>query len=285
MSPTHRQTEEQHHGRTQSTSSRSRRSPGTSSSSRRPATCRTRCCRSRRRSCAGCAPARSTAAATAPTCTSRTRSPPARTPSGSTWSRRGARRPASPRPSGPPWSSPSRAPGSPTRPGVTDEVWLNASKHYDDEQLAALLLLVATINAFNRLNVINQQPAGELRDRSVRRLRPTTEHVDPARTLRRVNVHGPLRSAHVAVGAAASVALMLIGVVGFVGTLVWHGFGGDSDKYGRIDVPGSGTVTLPEVRSTSTSRSGWPPTVVAARSPCPVSASAWRPPKAPATRW
>ena len=43
----------------------------------------------------------------------------------------------------------------------------------------------------------------------------------------------------------ASVALMLLSVVGFVGTLVWHGFGGDSDKYGRIDVPGSGTVTLP----------------------------------------
>jgi AhpD family alkylhydroperoxidase len=45
--------------------------------------------------------------------------------------------------------------------GVTDEVWLNASKHYADEQLAALTFLVATINAFNRLNVINRQPAGD----------------------------------------------------------------------------------------------------------------------------
>jgi AhpD family alkylhydroperoxidase len=44
--------------------------------------------------------------------------------------------------------------------GVSDEVWLNASKHYGDEQLAALMFLVATINAFNRLNVINRQPAG-----------------------------------------------------------------------------------------------------------------------------
>ena len=44
--------------------------------------------------------------------------------------------------------------------GVTDEAWQNAAKHYDVEQLAALTLLVATINAFNRLNVINQQPAG-----------------------------------------------------------------------------------------------------------------------------
>ena len=44
----------------------------------------------------------------------------------------------------------------------------------------------------------------------------------------------------------ASVALMVLSVVGFVGTLVWHGFGGDSDKYGRVDIPGSGTVTLPQ---------------------------------------
>ena len=43
----------------------------------------------------------------------------------------------------------------------------------------------------------------------------------------------------------ASSALMVLSIVGFVGTLVWHSFGGDSDKYGRIDVPGSGTVTLP----------------------------------------
>ena len=44
----------------------------------------------------------------------------------------------------------------------------------------------------------------------------------------------------------ASVALMVLCIIGFVGTLVWHGFGGDHDKYGRIDVPGSGTVSLPE---------------------------------------
>ena len=44
--------------------------------------------------------------------------------------------------------------------GVTEDAWLNAAKHYDEEQLAALTLLIATINAFNRLNVINQQPAG-----------------------------------------------------------------------------------------------------------------------------
>jgi AhpD family alkylhydroperoxidase len=44
--------------------------------------------------------------------------------------------------------------------GVTEDAWRNATKHYDDEQLGALILRVATINALTRLNVINQQPAG-----------------------------------------------------------------------------------------------------------------------------
>jgi AhpD family alkylhydroperoxidase len=45
--------------------------------------------------------------------------------------------------------------------GVTDEVWANAAKHYDEEQLAALVCAIALINAFNRGNVIVQQPAGD----------------------------------------------------------------------------------------------------------------------------
>jgi hypothetical protein len=45
--------------------------------------------------------------------------------------------------------------------GVTDEAWANAVKHYDEEQLIALMGVIAVINAFNRLNVINQQPAGD----------------------------------------------------------------------------------------------------------------------------
>jgi AhpD family alkylhydroperoxidase len=45
--------------------------------------------------------------------------------------------------------------------GVTDEVWANAAKHYDEDQLAALVSVIALINAFNRLNVIVQQPAGD----------------------------------------------------------------------------------------------------------------------------
>jgi AhpD family alkylhydroperoxidase len=47
--------------------------------------------------------------------------------------------------------------------GVTDEAWANAAKHYDESQLAALVSLIALINAYNRLNVIVQQPAGDYR--------------------------------------------------------------------------------------------------------------------------
>jgi alkylhydroperoxidase family enzyme len=44
---------------------------------------------------------------------------------------------------------------------VTDEAWANAAQHHDGEQLAALVVLIAVINAWNRLNVITQQPAGD----------------------------------------------------------------------------------------------------------------------------
>ena len=45
--------------------------------------------------------------------------------------------------------------------GVTDEAWANAAKYYDEEQLTALVLTITLINAFNRMNVIVQQPAGD----------------------------------------------------------------------------------------------------------------------------
>ncbi|MFI0741413.1 carboxymuconolactone decarboxylase family protein [Streptomyces sp. NPDC021100] len=47
--------------------------------------------------------------------------------------------------------------------GVPDEVWANAAKHYDERQLAGLVFLIGLINAFNRMNVIVQQPAGDYR--------------------------------------------------------------------------------------------------------------------------
>jgi AhpD family alkylhydroperoxidase len=45
--------------------------------------------------------------------------------------------------------------------GVTDQAWANAAKHYDDDQLAALVSLIAVINAYNRLSVILQRPGGD----------------------------------------------------------------------------------------------------------------------------
>ena len=45
--------------------------------------------------------------------------------------------------------------------GVTDEAWANAAKHYDTDQLAALVCAIATINAYNRFNVICQNQGGD----------------------------------------------------------------------------------------------------------------------------
>jgi len=43
---------------------------------------------------------------------------------------------------------------------VPDEVWDEAKRHFDEKQLAGLVLWVATTNLFNRLNVTTKQPAG-----------------------------------------------------------------------------------------------------------------------------
>lgn len=44
--------------------------------------------------------------------------------------------------------------------GVPDEVWANAAKHYDEDQLGVLVVLISLINAFNRMNVLVRMPAG-----------------------------------------------------------------------------------------------------------------------------
>jgi AhpD family alkylhydroperoxidase len=43
---------------------------------------------------------------------------------------------------------------------VPDELWAELTKHYDEEQLAALILWTATTNFFNRLNATVKEPAG-----------------------------------------------------------------------------------------------------------------------------
>jgi len=47
------------------------------------------------------------------------------------------------------------------RPGaVTDEIWAEAAKHYDERQLGALVLMVGVSNFFNRINTTLRTPPG-----------------------------------------------------------------------------------------------------------------------------
>ena len=43
---------------------------------------------------------------------------------------------------------------------VPDDVWDEAARNYDENELAYLLLAIAGINVWNRLNVATRQPAG-----------------------------------------------------------------------------------------------------------------------------
>ena len=43
---------------------------------------------------------------------------------------------------------------------VPDPLWNEADKHFDEQELAALVLAIAAINVWNRLNVAVRQPAG-----------------------------------------------------------------------------------------------------------------------------
>ena len=43
---------------------------------------------------------------------------------------------------------------------VSDAVWGEADKQFDEQELASLILAIANINVWNRLNVAVRQPAG-----------------------------------------------------------------------------------------------------------------------------
>jgi AhpD family alkylhydroperoxidase len=43
---------------------------------------------------------------------------------------------------------------------VPDEIWDEAARHYSEPQLAALVVAIATINAFNRINAASRQITG-----------------------------------------------------------------------------------------------------------------------------
>jgi AhpD family alkylhydroperoxidase len=43
---------------------------------------------------------------------------------------------------------------------VTEEIWQEAAHHFDENGLAAIILMVATTNMFNRINATIKEPAG-----------------------------------------------------------------------------------------------------------------------------
>ena len=45
---------------------------------------------------------------------------------------------------------------------VPDEIWDEAARHYDEQALAALVIAIASINVWNRLNVTTRQVAGSV---------------------------------------------------------------------------------------------------------------------------
>ena len=44
---------------------------------------------------------------------------------------------------------------------VPDPVWEAAAKHFNEAELASLVLWIATTNFFNRINAVTRQPAGQ----------------------------------------------------------------------------------------------------------------------------
>jgi AhpD family alkylhydroperoxidase len=44
---------------------------------------------------------------------------------------------------------------------VADDIWADAASHYNEQQLAALVLAIASINTWNRINAITRQVTGE----------------------------------------------------------------------------------------------------------------------------
>ena len=50
---------------------------------------------------------------------------------------------------------------------VSDEIWDEAARHYDEAGLASLVLAIAGINVWNRLNAMTRQVAGQWRPANV----------------------------------------------------------------------------------------------------------------------
>ena len=55
---------------------------------------------------------------------------------------------------------------------IPDEVWEEAARHYDERQLAGLVLAIAVINAWNRINATTGQITGEWVEQWIARPEP-----------------------------------------------------------------------------------------------------------------
>jgi AhpD family alkylhydroperoxidase len=56
--------------------------------------------------------------------------------------------------------------------GIPDEVWDEAARHYDKQQLAGLVLTIAGINAWNRINASTRQVTGRWVEQWIRKPEP-----------------------------------------------------------------------------------------------------------------
>jgi AhpD family alkylhydroperoxidase len=46
-------------------------------------------------------------------------------------------------------------------PGVTDDIWSDATQHFDEKQMSAIILEIALTNFFNRINHTIREQAGK----------------------------------------------------------------------------------------------------------------------------
>jgi len=58
---------------------------------------------------------------------------------------------------------------------VSDEVWEQSARHYDQQQLAALVIAIAAINAWNRINATTRQISGDWVSQWIRDSQPATK--------------------------------------------------------------------------------------------------------------
>jgi AhpD family alkylhydroperoxidase len=57
---------------------------------------------------------------------------------------------------------------------IPDEVWEEAARHYDESQLAGLVVAIASINAWNRINASTRQITGAWVEEWISRPEPAT---------------------------------------------------------------------------------------------------------------